>query len=194
MARVNDHYLELKASYLFSDIAKRVQAFAAANPGARLIRLGIGDVTRPLPPAVIRALHDAADEMGRAETFKGYGPEQGYDFLPSRSPRTTTAREASRSRPTRSSSATARKCDTANIQEIFAPDNVVALTDPVYPVYVDTNVMAGRTRARPTQTGRYGRLVYLPCTADERLQPGAAEPRPSISSTCARRTTRPAPC
>ena len=170
MARVNDHYLELKSSYLFSDIAKRVQAFGDANPGARLIRLGIGDVTRPLPPAVIRALHDAADDLGRAETFKGYGPETGYPFLAEQIAAHDYGARGLKVAPDEIFISDGAKSDTANIQEIFAPDCVVALTDPVYPVYVDSNVMAGRA-GRADQAGRYDRLVYLPCTEENGFSP-----------------------
>ena len=145
MARVNEHYLKLKSSYLFSEIARRVREFQEAHPDARVIRLGIGDVTQPLPSTVIRALHEAVDEMARAETFRGYGPEPGYEFL--------TALIAKHDYGTRGVSiapdeifvSDGGKTDGANIQEIFAADSVVAVTDPVYPVYLDSNVMAGRT-------------------------------------------------
>ena len=170
MARVNDHYLELKSSYLFSDIARRIEAFAAANPGARLIRLGIGDVTRPLPPVVIRALHDAADELGRAETFKGYGPETGYAFLAEQIASHDYAARGIKVAPDEIFISDGAKSDSANNQEIFAPDCVVALTDPVYPVYVDSNVMAGRA-GKADQAGRYDRLVYLPCTEANGFNP-----------------------
>jgi len=170
VARVNDHYLELKSSYLFSDIAKRVAAFGEANPGARLIRLGIGDVTRPLAPAVVRALHDAADELGRAETFKGYGPETGYPFLTELIAAHDYAARGVTIAPDEIFVSDGAKSDTANIQEIFAPECVVALTDPVYPVYVDSNVMAGRA-GRADASGRYDRLVYLPCTAENSFSP-----------------------
>lgn len=163
MARVNDHYLELKSSYLFSDIAQRVQAFGAAHPGARLIRLGIGDVTRPLPETVIRALHEAADELGRTETFKGYGPETGYAFLAEQIAAHDYGARGVKVAPDEIFVSDGTKSDTANIQEIFAAECVIALTDPVYPVYVDSNVMAGRA-GRADATGRYDRLVYLPCT------------------------------
>jgi len=170
VARVNDHYLELKSSYLFSEIANRVRAFGEAHPGARLIRLGIGDVTRPLPPSVIRALHDATDEMGRAESFKGYGPETGYSFLTE-----LIAAHDYRSRgvtiaPDEIIVSDGAKSDSANIQEIFAADSAIALTDPVYPVYVDSNVMAGRA-GHAGADGRYDRFVYLPCTADNGFSP-----------------------
>ena len=170
MARVNDHYLELKSSYLFSDIAKRVQVFAQANPGARLIRLGIGDVTRPLPPAVVKALHDAADELAHTESFKGYGPETGYTFLTELIAAHDYGARGVKVAPDEIFVSDGAKTDSANIQEIFAPDCVVALTDPVYPVYVDSNVMAGRA-GRADQAGRYDRLVYLPCTAENGFSP-----------------------
>jgi len=170
MANVNEHYLKLKSSYLFSEIARRVREFQEANTDARIIRLGIGDVTQPLSPSVIRALHEAVDEMARAETFRGYGPETGYDFL--------TALIAKHDYSTRGVSiapdeifvSDGSKSDSGNIQEIFAADAVVALTDPVYPVYLDSNVMAGRTGAAD-EHGRYPRVVYLPCTAENGFQP-----------------------
>ena len=170
MARVNDHYLELKSSYLFSDIAQRVQAFGAAHPGARLIRLGIGDVTRPLPETVIRALHEAADELGRTETFKGYGPETGYAFLAEQIAAHDYGARGVKVAPDEIFVSDGTKSDTANIQEIFAAECVIALTDPVYPVYVDSNVMAGRA-GRAEATGRYDRLVYLPCTEANGFSP-----------------------
>jgi LL-diaminopimelate aminotransferase len=170
MANVNEHYLKLKSSYLFSEIARRVGEFQTAHPDARIVRLGIGDVTQPLPPSVIRALHEAVDEMARAETFRGYGPETGYDFL--------TALIAKHDYDTRGVAiapdeifvSDGSKSDSGNIQEIFAADAVVALTDPVYPVYLDSNVMAGRTGSADDR-GRYPRVVYLPCTADNGFQP-----------------------
>jgi LL-diaminopimelate aminotransferase len=170
VARVNDHYLELKSSYLFSDIAKRIAAFGQANPGARLIRLGIGDVTRPLPPSVVRALHEAADEMARPETFKGYGPETGYSFLTELIAAHDYGARGVRIAPDEIFVSDGAKSDTTNIQEIFAPDCTVALTDPVYPAYVDSNVMAGRA-GRADAQGRYDRLVYLPATAENGFNP-----------------------
>jgi LL-diaminopimelate aminotransferase len=163
VARVNEHYLKLKSSYLFSDIARRVQVFTAAHPEARIIRLGIGDVTRPLAPAVLRAMHEAVEEMGHARTFRGYGPETGYAFLTERIAEHDYAARGVKVEPDEIFVSDGAKCDTANIQEIFAVDSTVALTDPVYPVYVDSNVMAGRTGAADDR-GRYDRLVYLPCT------------------------------
>jgi LL-diaminopimelate aminotransferase len=170
MARVNDNYLKLGRSYLFAEIARRIKTFAAEHPDARLIRLGIGDVTQPLPPVVIRALHEAVDDMARAETFRGYGPDAGYEFL--------TELIAKHDYGSRGVTvgldeifvSDGAKSDTSNIQEIFAPDTVVALTDPVYPVYLDSNVMAGRAGTADAQ-GRFDRVVYLPCVAANHFQP-----------------------
>lgn len=169
MIRVNENYLKLKASYLFSDIAKRVQAFQDENPGRDIIKLGIGDVTRPLPRACIEAFHAAVDEMGSESTFRGYGPEQGYDFL-----REAIAENDYRSRgadisPDEIFVSDGAKCDVGNIQEIFATDITVALPDPVYPVYVDTNVMAGRTGA--WNEDRYDGLIYLSCNRENGYVP-----------------------
>ncbi|MBN2160927.1 MAG: LL-diaminopimelate aminotransferase [Spirochaetes bacterium] len=162
MIRVNENYLKLKASYLFSDIAKRVAEFEKKNPGKEIIRLGIGDVTLPLPPACIAAMHRAVDDMASAKTFRGYGPEQGYDFL-----REKISEFDYRSRDVSISAdeifvSDGAKCDTGNIQELFAHEIVIAVPDPVYPVYVDTNVMAGRTGVN--SDGRYSGLVYLDST------------------------------
>ena len=168
MARVNDHYLELKSSYLFSDIAKRIAAFGEAHPTARLIRLGIGDVTRPLPPAVVRALHEATDEV--AHSVKGYGPETGYTVLTELIAAHDYGSRGVRVQPEEIFVSDGAKSDTTNIQEIFGPDCVVALVDPVYPAYVDSNVMAGRA-GRADASGRYDRLVYLPATADNGFRP-----------------------
>ena len=163
MIKINEHYAKLQASYLFSEIASRVTAFQTVNPRRDIVKLGIGDVTRPLPPACIRAFHQAVDEMGEAASFRGYGPEQGYPFL-----REVIARHDFQSRGAAVSAdeifiSDGAKCDTGNIQEIFAKDTKIAIPDPVYPVYVDTNVMAGRTGEY--HDGRYENLVYLDSTA-----------------------------
>ncbi len=170
MARINDHFLKLKAGYLFPEIGRRVRAFTEANPDAasRLIRCGIGDVTEPLPAAVREAMHRAVDELGTRETFRGYGPEQGYEFL----------RQAIADHQYPSLGIDAdqifvsdgSKCDTGNILDIFGPGNRIAITDPVYPVYVDTNVMAGNT-GEAGHGGAYGGLVYLPCTRENDFVP-----------------------
>lgn len=169
MIRINENYRKLVSSYLFSEINKRVAAFQAAHPERKVIRLGIGDVTRPLTPAVVKAFRDAVDEMGRAETFKGYGPDLGYDFL-----RQAIAEGDFRARgadidPDEIFVSDGSKCDTGAIQELFAHDLHIAVPDPVYPVYVDTNVMAGRTG--PFREGRYGGLIYLDCTEENGFVP-----------------------
>ncbi|MGI0487267.1 LL-diaminopimelate aminotransferase [Pantanalinema rosaneae CENA516] len=165
MATINDNYLKLKAGYLFPEIARRVNAFAEANPSAKIIRLGIGDVTEPLPAACRTAMIQAVEEMGDRTTFKGYGPEQGYAWL-----REAIAKHDFQSRGCEVDASEifisdGSKCDTGNILDIFGKNNVIAVTDPVYPVYVDTNVMAGHTGDANDQ-GEYGGLVYLPVTAE----------------------------
>ena len=169
MILANENYAKLQSSYLFSEIAKRVKAYQAAHPDQRIIRLGIGDVTQPLPPACIEAMHKAVDEMANATTFRGYGPEQGYDFL-----REAIAVNDYQSRGAQITAdevfvSDGSKCDVANIQELFGAKIKIAIPDPVYPVYVDTNVMAGRTGK--FRNGRYGGLTYLPCTAENGYVP-----------------------
>jgi len=171
MALMNENYLRLPGSYLFSEIARRVTQFKNENPHADIIRLGIGDVTRPLPPAVIEAMKKAVDEMGFAETFRGYGPEQGYDFLIEK-----IIENDYKSRGVDFSLdevyiSDGAKSDTANFQEIFGAGNVMAVTDPVYPVYVDSNVMAGRTGNYNAEKGQYESIVYLPCTEENGMKP-----------------------
>ena len=177
MTRVNEHYLKLKASYLFAEIARRIKAFQDAHPDANLIRLGIGDVTQPLAPVVVKALHDAVDDMARAETFKGYGPDTGYDFLLEKIAAHDYAARGVKIGLDEIFVSDGAKQDSGNIQEIFAPDAIVALTDPVYPVYLDSNVMAGRT-GPADDTGRYAGIVYLKCTAET----GFAAPLPDRRS------------
>jgi LL-diaminopimelate aminotransferase len=169
MIKINENFLKLQASYLFSNIAKRINAFQSANPDKEIIRLGIGDVTRALPPACITAFHIAVDEMAGDATFRGYGPEQGYDFL-----REKIAQNDFRDRGADVSDdeifvSDGAKCDTGNIQEIFATDIRVAIPDPVYPVYLDTNVMAGRTGAY--DGGRYHGITYLECNRENDYVP-----------------------
>ena len=173
MLRINDNYRKIQASYLFTEIAHRVKVHQEANPAARIIRLGIGDVTEPLAPAVIAAMHRAVDDEARRETFRGYGPEQGYDFL-----REAAAKCDFQDRGVDVAAdeifvSDGAKCDCGNIQELFGPDVKIAVTDPVYPVYVDTNVMAGRTGA--SAGGRYGGLVYLDCTEANGFVPSPAD-------------------
>jgi LL-diaminopimelate aminotransferase len=181
--RLNEHYLNLRASYLFAEIRRRTKAFTDAHPGVPLVDLGVGDVTRPLPPAVIRAIHDAADELARAETFRGYGPYVGYEFL-----RALIAAHDFGSRgvtiaPDEVFVSDGGKSDSANLQEIFAADCVVALMDPVYPVYADTNVVAGRS-GPADESGRYAEVVYLPCTAENDFQPPLPDRRVDLIYLC----------
>jgi LL-diaminopimelate aminotransferase len=183
MARVNEHYLKLKSGYLFPEIARRVQAFSTVNPDARIIRLGIGDVTRPLPPAVIEAMQRAVEEMGRLETFRGYGPEQGYGFLIDQVISHDYQARGVSLEPDEVFISDGSKCDCANIQEIFALENTVAITDPVYPVYVDTNVMAGRT-GKADRQGRYAGLLYMPCREENGFLPQLPESRVDLIYLC----------
>lgn len=162
MIRINENYTKLKASYLFSDIAKRVTAFTQANPDKPVIRLGIGDVTEPLPPVCVEALHAATDEMAKRETFRGYGPEQGYAFLREAIAQHDYASRGCAIEADEIFVSDGAKCDSGNIQEIFASDIRLAIPDPVYPVYIDTNVMAGRTG--PSVDGRYQGVTYLEST------------------------------
>ena len=169
MIEINEHYLKLQASYLFADISKRIQAFQAANPSKEVIRLGIGDVTEPLPDACIQAMHKAVDELTQVQSFRGYGPEQGYDFL-----RETIARHDFQARGAAIEAdevfvSDGSKCDVGNIQEIFSTDAHLAIPDPVYPVYVDTNVMAGRTGIN--QDDRYQGIEYLDSTSENNYVP-----------------------
>jgi LL-diaminopimelate aminotransferase len=168
MARINDNYLKLKAGYLFPEIARRVNAFAQANPTAPIIRLGIGDVTEPLPQACREAMVKAVDDMADRTSFKGYGPEQGYEWL-----REAIAQNDFKARGCDIDASEifisdGSKCDCGNILDIFGSDNTIAVTDPVYPVYVDTNVMAGHT-GDANEQGEYGGLVYLPIIADNQF-------------------------
>lgn len=173
MIRANENYQKLKTSYLFSDIAHRVDQFQKDHPGTRVIRLGIGDVTRALPPAVIAAFHKGVDDMSEDATFRGYGPEQGYAFLREKiSAHDFQARGAEVSADEIFVSDGA-KCDTGNFQELFASDIRIAIPDPVYPVYLDTNVMAGRTGE--FAEGRYDNIVYMDCLKENRFLPRLPE-------------------
>jgi LL-diaminopimelate aminotransferase len=183
MAKINENYLKLKAGYLFPEISKRVRVFSENNPGKKIIRLGIGDVTLPLPPSIVKAMKDASDEMGTSTGFKGYGPEQGYSFLIEEIIKhdfnplgiTLSVDEIFVS--------DGSKCDTGNIQEIFSLDSKIAVTDPVYPVYVDTNVMAGRT-GEVGSDGKYSGLVYLPCSKENGFQPDFPKEKVDLIYLC----------
>lgn len=184
MFKVNNDYLKLPGSYLFSNIAKKVNAFAEANPDKKIIRLGIGDVTQPLCPAVIKALHSAVDEMGNAETFKGYAPDLGYSFL-----RDTIVDKVYKAlgadiRADEVFISDGAKSDSGNIQEIFSSDAKIAVCDPVYPVYVDTNVMAGRTGTYDSATELWSDVIYMPCTAANGYAPELPSETPDVIYLC----------
>lgn len=171
MTQINQNFLKLPGSYLFSEIARRVSAYTSAHPEAKMIRLGIGDVTRPLVPAVIAAMHSAVDEMGTFEGFHGYGPEQGYEFLRNAIAEHDYAARGIDIQPNEIFISDGAKSDCGNIGDIFGPDNVVAVCDPVYPVYVDTNAMAGRAGDFQEEIGRWSKLVYMPCVAENGFTP-----------------------
>jgi len=169
MARVNENYLKLPGNYLFAEIRKRVDLFIQNNPKADIIKLGIGDVTKPLISEVISSMHKAVDEMSVKETFKGYGPDQGYEFLINeiiKNEYNTRKVQLDKSEIFVSDGA---KCDTGNFQEIFGLDNIIAVSDPVYPVYIDTNAMAGRTGE--FIDGKWSKVVYMPCTEENNFTP-----------------------
>ncbi|MEM1061473.1 MAG: LL-diaminopimelate aminotransferase, partial [Planctomycetota bacterium] len=170
MARINEHFLKLQAGYLFPEIARRVNAFTDAHADVAVIKLGIGDVTEPLPPACVAAMHAALDEMASRDTFRGYGPEQGYGFLREKIAEFDFGGRGVTVSPDEVFVSDGSKCDTGNILDVFGADVTAAITDPVYPVYVDTNVMAGNTGAA-SDGGGYGKLLYMPITAENGFQP-----------------------
>ncbi len=183
MALINENYTKLPGGYLFSEIARKVNEFKASHPDANVIRLGIGDVTKPLAPAVISALHKAVDEMGEASSFRGYGPEQGYDFLVN-----TIVENDYKARGLSIAAdeifvSDGSKSDTGNIGDILGLDNIVAVTDPVYPVYVDTNAMAGRA-GELLADGKWTKLVYIPCTSENDFVPSLPKEKIDIVYLC----------
>ena len=181
MAFINDNFLKLPGSYLFSEIARRVEAFKASHPGVKLIRLGIGDVTRPLPPACIEAMHKAVDEMASADTFHGYGPEQGYEFLRRAIVENDYAGlDIDVSEVFVSDGA---KSDTGNFGDILAQANTIGVTDPIYPVYIDSNVMGGRAGTLAAD-GHWSDVCYLPCTADNGFAPQIPDRRLDVVYLC----------
>lgn len=184
MFQVNDNYLKLPGSYLFSTIAKKVNAYSKANPDKKVIRLGIGDVTLPIAPAIIDAFHGAVDEMGKAETFRGYAPDLGYEFL-----RNAIAENDYKARGCDIEAdeifiSDGAKCDSGNIQEIFSVDNRIAVCDSVYPVYVDTNVMAGRAGTYDARKGTWSNVIYMPCLEENDFVPELPEETPDIIYLC----------
>ena len=184
MFKINDNYLKLPGSYLFSTIGKKVAAYKAENPDKNIISLGIGDVTQPLAPAVIKAMHSAVDEMADAATFKGYAPDLGYEFL-----RKAIAENDFKARGVDIALdeifvSDGAKSDSGNIGDIFSVDNKIAVCDPVYPVYVDTNAMAGRTGVYDKTTERWTNVIYMPCTAETNFAPPLPEETPDIIYLC----------
>ena len=184
MVRINSHFLNLQGSYLFSMIGQKVRAYEEAHPDNSVIRLGIGDVTQPLTPAVIESLHRSVDEMGREATFRGYSPDLGYDFL-----RQAIAENDYRARGCEIADdeifiSDGAKCDSGNIQEIFDSSARIAVCDPVYPVYVDSNVMAGRSGLFDPEAGNYRNVIYLPCTKDNDFAPELPADSPDIIYLC----------
>lgn len=184
MFTINENYLKLQGSYLFAAVAKKVAAFQEQNPGTEIIRLGIGDVTQPIAPAIIEALHKAVDGMGKAETFRGYAPEQGYEFLRKVIAEKDFAERGCDIAPDEIFISDGAKCDCGNIQEIFGAGDIVAVCDPVYPVYVDTNVMAGRTGNYDEATGRFEKVVYMPCVEENGFVPELPKERADIIYLC----------
>lgn len=184
MFRVNEDYLKLPGSYLFSTIGKKVAAFQEENPDKRIIRLGIGDVTQPLVPAIIEALHGAVDEMAHAESFRGYAPDLGYEFLRSAMAKNDYQDRGCVIQADEIFISDGAKCDSGNIQEIFARDNKIAVCDPVYPVYVDTNVMAGRTGTYDQEKGTWSDVIYMPCTKETDFAPVLPNETPDIIYLC----------
>ena len=184
MTKVNQNFLKLPGSYLFSEVARRISVYSAAHPQARIIKLSIGDVTRPLAPAVIQAMHRAVDEMGTFEGFHGYGPEQGYAFLREAIAQHDYAARGVDIKPEEIFVSDGAKSDCGNIGDIFGTDNVVAVCDPVYPVYVDTNAMAGRAGEYQEELGRWSRLVYMPCVAENGFTPEPPQEKVDLIYLC----------
>ncbi len=184
MFKINDNYLRLQGSYLFSTVAQKTNAFMEKNPDKKIIRLGIGDVTQPLAPAIIDSLHEAVDEMGKAETFRGYAPDLGYDFL-----RNAIAKNDYRDRGCQIEAdeifvSDGAKSDSGNIQEIFSTDNTIAVCDPVYTVYLDTNVMAGRTGEFDSVSQCFKNVIYMPCLAENNFVPRLPKQVPDMIYLC----------
>lgn len=184
MFKINENYLKLPGSYLFSTVAKKEREYRAANPDKKIIKLSIGDVTQPIAPSIIEAMHKAVDEMGHAETFHGYAPDLGYEFL-----RSAIAAGDYKSRGVDIAIdeifvSDGAKCDSSNIQEILGLDNEIAVCDPVYPVYVDSNVMAGRTGTYNAETGNWSNVIYMPCTEENGFAPSLPKETPDIIYLC----------
>ncbi len=184
MLKVNEDYLKLPGSYLFSTIGKKVNEFTSNHPDQKIIRLGIGDVTQPLAPAIIEQLHKAVDEMAVAETFKGYAPDLGYEFLRSKIAKNDYENLGCDIKADEIFVSDGAKCDSGNIQEIFAKDTKIAVCDPVYPVYVDTNVMAGRTGTYDVQKEVWSNVIYMPCLKETNFAPELPKGVPDLIYLC----------
>ena len=184
MIKINENFLELQESYLFATIAKKVAEFSKENPDKKIIKLGIGDVTRPIPEAVLTAMHKAVDEQAHSETFRGYGPEQGYDFLREKIKEYDYKTRGVDIDINEIFVSDGAKCDCGNIVDIFAKDNKVAITDPVYPVYLDTNVMAGRSGKYDKETGKYKNIVYIPATSENNFEPQLPQEKVDMIYLC----------
>ncbi len=184
MTTINRNYQKLPGSYLFSTIGRKVRAYESAHPEKRVIRLGIGDVTQPLAPKILETLHKAVEEMGDAETFKGYAPDLGYEFLRNAIAENDYAARGCGISANEIFVSDGAKCDCGNIQEIFGPENVIAVCDPVYPVYVDSNVMAGRTGSFDPASQMFEKVVYMPCTKENGFLPELPETVPDLIYLC----------
>ncbi|MFI3173053.1 MAG: LL-diaminopimelate aminotransferase [Eubacteriales bacterium] len=184
MFKINEDYLKLPGSYLFSTIAKKVNAYTEANPDKTIVRLGIGDVTQPIAPAIITSLHSAVDEMADGATFRGYAPDLGYEFLRSAIVKNDYIARGCDIAADEIFVSDGAKCDSGNIQEIFAKDNKIAVCDPVYPVYVDTNVMAGRTGTYDSAKETWSDVIYMPCTAENNFAPELPKEEPDLIYLC----------
>lgn len=184
MININENFLNLQESYLFITIGRKVAEFQKNNPDKRIIKLGIGDVTRPIPQVAIDAMHKAIDELGKTETFRGYGPEQGYDFLREKIVEFDYAKRGVDIKPDEIFISDGAKCDCGNIGDILGLNNKVAITDPVYPVYLDTNIMAGRIGKCDEQTGMFENTIYIPATAENNFVPSLPEEVPDMIYLC----------
>jgi LL-diaminopimelate aminotransferase len=184
MININENFLNLQESYLFSTVAKKVSEYSKANPDKKIIKLGIGDVTRPIVPAVLDAMHKAVDEMGEKDSFRGYGPEQGYEFLREKIAENDYKKRGIDIGIDEIFVSDGAKCDCGNIVDIFGIDNKIAITDPVYPVYLDTNVMSGRSGAFNKETGKYENMVYMSANAENNFIPSLPKEKVDIIYLC----------
>lgn len=184
MININENYLKLQDSYLFSSIAKKVSDYTNKNPDKKIIKLGIGDVTKPIVPSLIKAIHNAIDEMGKKETFRGYGPEQGYDFLREKIVENDYKKRGINISKDEIFISDGAKCDTGNIGELFSKENTVAIQDPVYPVYLDTNIMAGRAGEYKEDKNIYDKIIYMKSNAQNNFVPDLPNKKPDIIYLC----------